>query len=181
MQDESLLPVLDARAAKALMRHIYDTETLDVAVFVDQGWGNLPIQISIIKDGNGQGPVAFITPAAYEELLRAQVIDTNNLRTFKSRKNHQYVGHGWLKTCRVSMQGASMEYPLLSAAQKATVKRAVQRFAKKGTARHWRARVDGCVVYYEADYPATGLTIEFGSYGGRFVGGIYKLGEPRPE
>ncbi len=78
-----------------IMSKIYDTETPDVSVFVDRGWGDDPTieaEYSIIKDGHGREPVAFINHETYLKLLENEIIGPNNLITFKARKNHQFLG-----------------------------------------------------------------------------------------
>lgn len=64
-----------------------------VGVFWDRGWGDSGevAEISIIVDGNGQNPRAFITPDVYNFLLLGNVIAPNSLYTFKARKFHEFV------------------------------------------------------------------------------------------
>jgi hypothetical protein len=61
-----------------------------VSVFWDRGWGDAPLDISIVVDGNGQAPTARITPAVYSALLDAGTIRGNSLRTRKARRLHDY-------------------------------------------------------------------------------------------
>lgn len=60
-------------------------------IFVDRGWGNAPLQISIIVDGNGQHPLAIITEETYRRMLAEKVIGGNCLRTMKARKLHPFI------------------------------------------------------------------------------------------
>lgn len=63
-----------------------------VSVFWDRGWGDSgqPLEISIIVDGNGQKPIAWITKEVYKELLATGVIEPNTLQTFKARRLHDF-------------------------------------------------------------------------------------------
>lgn len=63
-----------------------------VAVFWDRGWGDSgqPVDISIIVDGDGQNPKAWITPDVYTELLKQHTIAPNSLQTFKARRIHDF-------------------------------------------------------------------------------------------
>lgn len=167
------LPVLDAKQAKALMRRIFETETLDVAVFVDQGWGNSPLNITIIKDGDGQAPVASITPKVYEQLLADRSICGDNLNTHKARKNHQFRGTGWFKTSRTAMLGAATSYPALERRQKEAVRRAVRGFEKRGAPKRAKTEYSGSCILSTVDYPHADLRIVFGrQYGAPYVESI---------
>lgn len=63
-----------------------------VSVFWDRGWGDNGevAEISIIVDGDGQSPLAWLTREVYAELLRRQSIAPNSLNTFKARKLHDF-------------------------------------------------------------------------------------------
>lgn len=65
-----------------------------VSVFWDRGWGDSPLEISIIVDGNGQNPKAVISKEIYHDLLDLGAIRTNSLQTFKARKLHDYCYEG---------------------------------------------------------------------------------------
>lgn len=62
-----------------------------VSVFWDRGWGDSPLEISIITDGDGQNPHALITTDVYDALRDHGDIEPNSLRTFKKRKVHNYI------------------------------------------------------------------------------------------
>ncbi len=74
-----------------LMKNLYQ-QTHDVSVFYDRGWGDSPLNISIITDGYGSRPHAYISYETYQKLLNNNIIGQNDLRTFKARRNHQYKG-----------------------------------------------------------------------------------------
>lgn len=63
-----------------------------VSVFWDRGWrdSGQPLEISIIVDGDGQDPKAWITREVYQELLPTGTIQPNSLKTFKARKLHDF-------------------------------------------------------------------------------------------
>lgn len=68
----------------------------DVAVFWDKGWGDADtaLEISVIVDGDGQWPYAYLTESVYERLVVFGVVAPNSLRTFKARKLHDYEPEG---------------------------------------------------------------------------------------
>lgn len=163
--------VLEYAEAAALMHKIFEKQTLDVSVFVDSGWGNAPTEISIIVDGNGQGPVAYITKEAYEKLLQAGVIGENNLYTFKARRNHPYVGHGLIEKCLPMMNSVSRYFPRMTPVEKGAVLRAVHQYAEDGPDVGWSRDKDG---EYKAVLPDVGLVLKFGwaPAGGRYLSSI---------
>lgn len=57
-------------------------------IFVDRGWGDAPLAISVISDGDGQFPYLYITRNVYDELLSKGYIGNNVLETYKARKLH---------------------------------------------------------------------------------------------
>lgn len=63
-----------------------------VSVFWDRGWGDHGEKavISIIVDGDGQKPLAYITKSVYKELLADGTIEPNTLQTFKARRLHDF-------------------------------------------------------------------------------------------
>ena len=83
--------VINYASAIMLMQKL-KLQTDDIAVCVDCGWGDSPLEISIILDGNGQKPQANISQITYKLLLKNNIIGLNNLQTYKARKNHQYLG-----------------------------------------------------------------------------------------
>lgn len=68
----------------------------DVGVFWDRGWGDHGEEagISIIVDGDGQAPVAWLTDDVYDDLRSTSVIGPNVLNTFKARRFHEYAPDG---------------------------------------------------------------------------------------
>ena len=87
-----LIEPLDTADALIFMAALRLNTKKDIDVFYDRGWGSAPLQISIIVDGNGQKPLAFLTETAYRELLESGVIAPNCLHTYKARKCHPYIG-----------------------------------------------------------------------------------------
>jgi hypothetical protein len=68
-------------------------ETHDwVSVFWDRGWGDSgqTAEISIIVDGNGQQPKAWVTTEVYKQLVRRHVVGENTLMTYKARRVHDF-------------------------------------------------------------------------------------------
>jgi hypothetical protein len=63
-----------------------------VSVFWDRGWGDSgqPLEISIIVDGDGQAPLAWLTRDVYRELLAQQAIQPNSYGGYKARKLHDF-------------------------------------------------------------------------------------------
>lgn len=178
MNQQCTIPELDARAAKALMQKVFDTETLDVAVFVDRGWGNSPLAITIIKNGDGQNPIASLSKNTYQELLNAGVIAPNNLQTYKARQNHQFNGSRWMLNSRIGMLDVAEEYPALTPEQKLAVRRAVRRYADKGLKRA-SVRFSGSVMLSTVRLPKAGLALEFGHYqGNQYVSSLTLLSAP---
>lgn len=85
------LPIVDAAGAIAMMQGFVDAGKKWVSVFVDAGWGDSPLHITIICDGNGQKPHARMTKETKDELLRMRRIGPNSLHTYKVRKCHDFI------------------------------------------------------------------------------------------
>ncbi len=64
-----------------------------VSVFWDRGWGDSGQTAGITGtvDGNGQAPLAEVPAGVYRELLDGGHIAANSLRTYKARRNHDFV------------------------------------------------------------------------------------------
>lgn len=77
--------------AHALLRTLAETHNW-VSVFWDRGWGDSGqvAEISIIVGGNGQQPLAFVTPDVYRDLLGQKIVEGNSLKTFKARRVHNF-------------------------------------------------------------------------------------------
>ncbi len=82
----TLTTVEEATALLAQLAETYDW----VSVFWDRGWGESPLEISIVVGGNGQDPKAHLTDEVYRALRSAGTIPPNTLKTFKSRRLHDY-------------------------------------------------------------------------------------------
>jgi hypothetical protein len=78
---------INFNAAVELLCHAPDSE-----VFVDRGWGDAPLEISIIRDGNGQKPLAFITHETLKQLQAEGLLGPNCLMTYKARKLYPFIG-----------------------------------------------------------------------------------------
>ncbi|MCW6008707.1 hypothetical protein K1W54_29800 [Micromonospora sp. CPCC 205371] len=92
MTETATIPTLTTvEDAHAMLRELAETHDW-VSVFWDRGWGDSgqPLEISIIVDGNGQQPLAWITADVYRALLDQGIIPANTLKTFKARKLHNY-------------------------------------------------------------------------------------------
>ena len=92
MTTETTIPTLTtAEEATALLADLAEAHDW-VSVFWDRGWGDSgqTAEISIIIDGNGQEPKAYLTDEAYRVLLADKTIPPNSLKTFKARKPHDY-------------------------------------------------------------------------------------------
>lgn len=164
-------PLLDFAEACNLLRKLFNTKSLDVSVFYDAGWGSSPAQVSIVLDGNGQGPLAYVTLETYERLQAAGVVGPNNLRTFKARRSHPYVGEGAVAQWLPRMYGVSRRYPKLSAAEKDAVLAAVAQYVENGADPAWKRNRDGDPI---APLPGVGLKLTFGwaMNGGRYLADI---------
>lgn len=57
-------------------------------IFLNRGWGDMPLAISIINDGDGQFPYLYITKKVFDQLKEKELIGDNVLQTFKARKLH---------------------------------------------------------------------------------------------
>lgn len=93
LEYQEIKTIETAKEAIDLMRELRkDSKNVHIAVFWDRGWGDVgnAINISIIVNGNGQKPIAWITKEVYKELLTKRHIKPNSLRTFKARKCHDY-------------------------------------------------------------------------------------------
>lgn len=166
------VPTLGLKDAKKLMSKLFATDTLDVAVFVDNRGG--PTEISIIRNGDGQSPVAFINQATYDSLEKAKTIHPNNMVPFKSRRNHQYRGTGWLGKFAPYMMSAATALARLSESEKAAVGRAVRRFiGRTETPKSWERTTDG----YRARLEDAGLVLTFGysMSSGRYLSSVRRL------
>lgn len=91
MSEYEDLKLIDAEGAISMMQGFVDAGEEWVSVFVDRGWGQNPLEITIITDGNGQKPHARLTKETKDELLRMRRIRPNSLRTYKARKIHDFV------------------------------------------------------------------------------------------
>ena len=84
--DDGLDMPLNFNSAIELLRSFPDSE-----VFVDRGWGDAPLKISIIRDGNGQKPLAFITYDTLKQLQTSGLLGPNCLVTYKARKLYPFI------------------------------------------------------------------------------------------
>jgi hypothetical protein len=66
-------------------------------IFVDRGWGDTDLSISIINDGDGQVPYGFISNETYELLIKNKALSVNILNTYKARKLHVFTLDASLK------------------------------------------------------------------------------------
>lgn len=168
------VPTLDQAAAKQLMAKIFNTQTLDVSVFVDAR-GHNPAEISIIKNGDGQSPIAHITHDTYQALEKAGDIHPNNMVVYKSRKNHQFRGSGWLGEFGHALMGAAIALPKLSGPEKRVVGRAVRRFiGDREMPKSWTRTKDGD---WRARFEGAGLMLTFGwsTAGGRYLSSVRRI------
>jgi hypothetical protein len=166
------VPTLGLEAAKKLMDKVFNTDTLDVAVFVNDRGG--PREISIIRNGDGQSPIAFIDQATYDALLASKDIHLNNMVEYKSRKNHQYRGSGWLGEFGELMQGAATAVARLSSIEKGGLERIVRQvLGEKKAPPNWEY-ADG---YYRGRLDDVGLMVTFGwsMNGGRYLASVRRL------
>lgn len=70
-------------------------ETEDVGIFTDRGWGDdfsINRIYDIIKDGNGQKPIANISKDVFTKLRKNNIIGENILQTYKDRTFHLFQG-----------------------------------------------------------------------------------------
>lgn len=67
-------------------------ETDDIGIFIDNGWGDSeqPTYYTIIKDGDGQKPLAWISKDTYDLLRENNLVGPNRLQTFKARRFHYF-------------------------------------------------------------------------------------------
>lgn len=91
MTTETIPTLATVDDAHNLLRELAETHDW-VSVFWDRGWGDNdnPTEISIIVDGDGQQPKAYLTPAAYASLVDQGVVGDNTLMTFKARRSHDF-------------------------------------------------------------------------------------------
>ena len=82
----TIADVEDAKALLAALAADHDW----VSVLWDRGWGDSPLEISIITGGDGQSPHAHITTDVYRALVDGGAVGPNSLRTYKARRNHNY-------------------------------------------------------------------------------------------
>jgi hypothetical protein len=63
-----------------------------VSVFWDRGWGDSgqTAEISIIVNGNGQEPLAWLTAEVYRALRDQRTVGENTLMTYKKRRVHDF-------------------------------------------------------------------------------------------
>jgi hypothetical protein len=92
MKDNVEIPVLGTPSMAVSLLESLRKEHDWVSVFWDRGWGDSgqKAEISIIVNGNGQKPLAYITKSVYKELLSSGVIEPNTLQTFKARRLHDF-------------------------------------------------------------------------------------------
>jgi hypothetical protein len=93
MKYNNLLSNLGFVEAIQLMESLIQ-KTNDVGVFLNKGWGDSSLEITIIINGDGQNPLASINYDTYTKLLDSKIIGPNCLQTFKARKFHPFVGEG---------------------------------------------------------------------------------------
>lgn len=68
-------------------------ETDDIGIFTDRGWGDDPTvkrSYDIVRDGNGQKPIASISKETFKKLRENKLIGRNRLQTFKARTFHYF-------------------------------------------------------------------------------------------
>lgn len=84
----TLTTVDDARAFLAQLAETHDW----VSVFWDRGWGDHgeKAEITIIVDGNGQKPLACLTPDVYKQLVKSGTVAENSYGGYKARHIHDY-------------------------------------------------------------------------------------------
>lgn len=104
----SPIPILETAEAATSFLAALATQGFEwIAVFWDRGWGDDPQQttdITVIQDGDGQLPLARVTPGVYRELCKSKVIAPNSLQTFKARRLHEYTR----QAIKPSMSGDAM-------------------------------------------------------------------------
>lgn len=88
-EHDTTITITDVEDAKALLAALA-AEHDWVSVLWDRGWGDSPLEISIITDGDGQHPHAHITAGVYRALVRGGTVGPNDLQTYKARRNHSY-------------------------------------------------------------------------------------------
>jgi len=62
-------------------------------VFWDMGWGDSALYISLINDGDGQKPLAYISRETFVKLKKNNLLGENILQTHKARKLFVYNQH----------------------------------------------------------------------------------------
>lgn len=70
-------------------------ETSNIGIVTDRGWDDDPTTettYSIIKDGHGQKPLAYISKDTFDRLRKNNEIDENCLLTYKARTFHLFRG-----------------------------------------------------------------------------------------
>ncbi len=86
------IPTIDTTdAARAILGELAGRHEW-VSVLWDRGWGDSgeTAQISVIVDGDGQRPMAWLTPEVYRELVADATVAANSLKTFKARRVHDF-------------------------------------------------------------------------------------------
>jgi hypothetical protein len=92
MTEASTIPTLTtADDARTLLEELAADNDW-VSVFWDRGWGDSgqAAEISIIVDGDGQNPRAFLTKETYRELVDRKAIQPNSYGGYKARRVHDY-------------------------------------------------------------------------------------------
>lgn len=71
----------------------YNQDKNEVGVFTDNGWGEGVENdrvFSIILNGDGQNPLAYISRDTFEKLKTNRLIGSNILKTYKDRTYHEF-------------------------------------------------------------------------------------------
>jgi hypothetical protein len=91
MTTETIPTLTTTDEALAFMRDLAETHDW-VSVFWDRGWGDSGqvAEISVIVDGDGQQPKAYLTAEVYKQLRADRSIPENTLKTFKARRLHDF-------------------------------------------------------------------------------------------
>lgn len=79
--------------AHDFLRHLAADDAHEyVSVFWDRGWGNSvdPAEISVIVDGDGQNPKAYLTADVYRQLVAEKVVGANVYVGGKARRTHDF-------------------------------------------------------------------------------------------
>jgi len=65
---------------------------LSPEIFTNRGWGDQPLEIHLIEDGDGQTPLAEINIETFKRLKTEGIITGNKLLTYKARTLHFFNG-----------------------------------------------------------------------------------------